>query len=146
MNWTFEGNDVTEIPEGYIGFVYCITCSINGKKYIGKKLFTFARTKVKTITLKNGEKRKKKIRDRVDSDWMEYYGSSDYLKKDIELLGIENFNREILYICKTKDECTYRESEEIFKRQALLTEAYYNAWIACKTRKSNVIGKIPFKE
>ena len=146
MNWVFEGKEVIEMPEGHIGFVYLITCSVNGKKYIGKKLFTFARTKVKTITLKNGEKRKKKIRDRVDSDWREYYGSSDYLKADIELLGVDKFTREILYICKTKDECNYRETEEIFKQQALLTDDFYNAWVSAKIRKSNVIGKIQFKE
>lgn len=142
MNWKYNGEDVTEIPEGYFGFVYLITNTKTGKKYIGKKFFSFSRTKVKTIVLKNGEKRKKKVKDRVDSDWREYYGSSEYLKADIELLGVENFDREILHLCKTKAECSYLETDEIFKNKALLSEAWYNSWVSCKIRKDHVINKI----
>lgn len=145
MDWLLNGEPVTEIPEGYYGFVYLITNKIDNRKYLGKKFFTFARTKVKTVTLKNGTKKKKKLRDRVDSDWKEYYGSSEHLKKDIELLGVDNFIREILHLCKTKTECTYRESEEIFKRDALLTEEYYNGWIACRVRKAHVINQVEIK-
>jgi hypothetical protein len=43
--WLFEGNPVTEPPEGSVGFVYRITRLDTGRKYIGKKLLTFRRTK-----------------------------------------------------------------------------------------------------
>ena len=74
-----------------MGFVYCITNTITGKMYIGKKLAKFSKTKIKTVTLKNGKKKKKKIRSKTDSDWQEYYGSNLELNKDVEQLGKENF-------------------------------------------------------
>ena len=37
MTWMFEGKPVKDIPEGYVGFVYEITNTTTGRKYIGKK-------------------------------------------------------------------------------------------------------------
>ena len=104
--------------------------------------FKFAKTRTKTVTLKNGTKKKKKIKDKVDSDWIDYYGSSDLLKADIEKLGKENFKREILFLCKTKGECSYLESWMIFSTHSLLREDYYNSWVSARVRKDHVIGKI----
>ena len=75
MTWIYQGNAVEQLPEDCVGFVYLITNNTNGRKYIGKKLAKFSKTTVKTVKLKNGNKRKKKIRSKVDSDWREYYGS-----------------------------------------------------------------------
>jgi len=97
MSWTYQNQIVEILPEDCVGFVYLITNNISGRKYIGKKLAKFAKTSYKVVTLKNGTKKKKKIRSKVDSDWKEYYGSSDALTKDIDTLGKENFSREILY-------------------------------------------------
>ena len=140
--WTFEGNLVNELPEDCVGFVYLITNSISGRKYIGKKLAKFAKTSVKTVTLKNGNKKKKKIRSKVDSDWRDYYGSSDELKKDIDTLGADKFTREILYLCKSKAECTYVEAREQFARKVLETTDYYNGQISCRIHQSHIMGKI----
>jgi hypothetical protein len=129
MHWTYSGNIIEIIPEGYIGFVYLITNTITGKKYIGKKLFYFSKVKYKTHVQKNGKKVKKKIKSLIDSDWQEYWGSSENLHKDIEKLGKENFTREILYFCKTKAELSYTESREQFDRRVLETDDYYNGII-----------------
>ena len=45
MTWLYKGNEVDEIAEEYIGFVYLITNTIDGKKYIGKKLAQFRKTR-----------------------------------------------------------------------------------------------------
>ena len=44
-DWTYKGKKVDSIPEEYEGFVYLITNTKNGKKYIGKKLAKFKTTK-----------------------------------------------------------------------------------------------------
>lgn len=142
MTWIFQGNPVEELPEDCVGFVYCITNNINGRKYIGKKLAKFSKTTQKTVKLKNGTKKKKKIRSKVDSDWREYYGSNDALKKDIETLGPENFTREILYYCKSKAECSYVEAREQFTRKVLESQDYYNGHIQVRVHGSHILGKI----
>ena len=72
--WTFEGKVFeTEDINGFFGFVYVITSLIDGKKYIGRKYFYSFRKK-------KGSKRRQKS----ESDWKEYYGSSDELKEEIE--------------------------------------------------------------
>ena len=142
MAWIYQNEPLTEIPEGYQAFVYVITCEPTGRKYVGKKLAKFSRTKYKTVTLKNGTKKKKKIRDKIDSDWQEYYGSSNELNKDIELLGKEHFRRDILFYCKTKAECSYIEAREQFARQVLESDDYYNNNIMCRIHGSHIRGKL----
>lgn len=142
MNWIYQGQEVIELPEDCVGFVYCITNNINNRKYIGKKLAKFSKTTQKTVKLKNGTKKKKKIRSKVDSDWRDYYGSNDALKKDIETLGPENFTREILYYCKSKAECSYVEAREQFTRKVLESQDYYNGHIQVRVHGSHILGKI----
>ena len=142
MTWTYRKKIVEEIPEQYIGFVYLITNTITGRKYIGKKLAKFSKTTYKTVTLKNGTKKKKKVRSKVDSDWKEYYGSSDLLSKDIQQLGKDKFTREILYYCKTKAECSYVEAKEQFKRKVLESDAYYNGHVQVRVHKKHINGKL----
>ena len=76
MTWLYQGSIVETLPEECIGFVYLITNKTSGRKYIGKKLAKFSKTSYKTIKLKNGNKKKKKIRTKIDSDWRDYYGSN----------------------------------------------------------------------
>ena len=116
MTWLYQGNPVDNLPEDSVGFVYIITNNLSGKKYIGKKLAKFAKTTYKTVKLKNGTKKKKKIRSKIDSDWRDYYGSNDELNRDVKTHGTENFTREILYYCKSKAECSYIEAREQFTK------------------------------
>lgn len=112
-----------------IGFCYCITNTITGKRYIGKKLFTFAKTK-------QIKKKKKKIR--VDSDWLTYYGSNDELNDDVKKLGAENFKREILHLCLTKGTANYMEAYEIMVNKAIISENFYNQWLSCKVSRNQI--------
>jgi len=142
MTWTFQGSVVDTLPEDCVGFVYLITNAITGRKYIGKKLAKFAKTTYKTVTQKNGIKKKKKIRSKVDSDWQEYYGSSDNLTKDVDLLGKENFTREILHYCTSKAHSSYLEAKEQFDRKVLESTDYYNGHISVRVHGSHIINKI----
>ena len=85
--WLYENNVVNELPEDCVGFVYQITNTTNGRMYIGKKLAKFKRSR------KPLKGRKNKRRYKIDSDWQDYYGSSDELTIDIKKLGKENFKR-----------------------------------------------------
>ena len=128
MTWYYGGVPFDE-DGTHFGYVYLIENLTNGRKYIGRKYFTKAGTKQV-----NGKR--KKIRK--PSDWEAYYGSNETLKREVVELGESNFRRTILYLCKTKSECSYLESREIFVRDALLTEEYYNDWISAKIRKAHL--------
>ena len=142
MTWLYESQEISALPEDCVGFVYLITNKLTGRKYIGKKLAKFSRTTYKTVKLKNGNKKKKKIRSKIDSDWQLYYGSSPELSKDVELLGSENFTREILYYCKSKSECSYIEAREQFARRVLESDDYYNGHIQVRVHGSHIKNKI----
>lgn len=142
MTWLYNDQPVETLPEDCVGFVYLITNLSSKRKYIGKKLAKFSKTTQKTITLKNGTKKKKKIRSKVDSDWRDYYGSSPELTKDVESQGKDNFKREILYYCNSKAECSYIEAREQFSRRVLESKDYYNGHIQVRVHGSHIINKI----
>jgi len=142
MTWLYEQTLVETLPEDCVGFVYLITNKLTGRKYIGKKLAKFSKTTYKVVKLKNGKKKRKKIKGKIDSDWQTYYGSSPELSKDVEALGVDNFSREILYYCKSKSECSYIEAREQFARRVLESQDYYNGHIQVRVHGSHIINKI----
>jgi hypothetical protein len=142
MTWIYQGTQIDTLPEDCVGFVYLITNNVSGRKYIGKKLAKFSKTTYKVVKLKNGTKKKKKIRSKVDSDWQEYYGSNDQLNKDVATLGKENFTREIIFYCKSKAECSYIEAREQFRHQVLESADYYNGQISVRVHGSHIRDKL----
>lgn len=130
MEWIYRGLPFEgPEPEQY-GFVYAITNTQNNKKYIGKKLFWFKKTKI----LKG-----KKKRYLAESDWKQYYGSSKYLLADVEMYGKEVFTREILTLCKSKGECSYFEAKAQFDYGVLLDkDLWYNDWIICRVHRKHL--------
>jgi hypothetical protein len=142
MTWYYQGSLVEQLPEDCVGFVYLITNNLTGKMYVGKKLAKFAKTSYKTIKLKNGNKKKKKIRSKIDSDWQEYYGSSTELTEDINSQGPDKFTRQILYYCKSKAECSYIEAREQFSRRVLESNDYYNGQISVRVHGSHIKNKL----
>jgi len=142
MTWLFENAPVEVLPEDCVGYVYLITNLVTGRKYIGKKLAKFSKTTYKVVKLKNGNKKRKKIRSKIDSDWQTYYGSNDELNKDIQTLGQDNFKREILYYCNSKAQCSYIEAREQFRHQVLESDDYYNGQISVRVHGSHIKNKI----
>jgi hypothetical protein len=131
--WTYQGEIIDEnVPEDAISFVYSITNLTNDRKYIGKKTFSFKKTR-KPL---KGQKRKRKSYS--DSGWREYYGSNLELNTERELIGNDKFKREILRFCKSKGEASYWEAKFIFEVDAILSESYYNGWISVKVSKSHI--------
>jgi hypothetical protein len=120
----------------YVGFVYLITERDTDKKYVGKKFFWSTR---KLAPLK-GQKRKRTVKKQ--SDWMNYYGSSEELKLLVETKGGDAYHREILHLCKTKGECSYLEAKEQFERDVLLREDYYNEFIGCKIHSKHLPKRV----
>ena len=133
--WLYDGEEFTsEMIGDYVGFVYVITNKSNRKKYVGKKLF---KSKRKLPPLKGKTRRRIKV---VESDWQDYFGSSDEVKLLVEEHGRDNFIREILHLCNTKGEMGYMEAKEQFDRNVLLDDTYYNGIIQCKIHRSHVKG------
>lgn len=131
-DWIYNGKPIVEPPEGYIGFIYIIYLP-DGRKYVGKKLWNFKKTK---------QVKGKKKKYLAESDWKTYFGSSDEVKQEVVKHGCDKFDREILHMCKTKGELNYMETWEIFKRKALLDDTYVNGWVSCRITKKHVMGKI----
>jgi len=82
------------------GFVYITTNIINGKKYIGQKIF--------------------------DNRWKSYLGSGIHLKSAIKKYGKENFSREIIAIAYSKEELNKLEIMFIKEHDAVKSNDYYN--------------------
>lgn len=142
MVWLYENTQIEQLPEDCVGFVYLITNNVTGRKYIGKKLAKFSKTSYKVVKLKNGNKKRKKIKSKIDSDWQLYYGSNDQLNKDILALGADNFTREILFYCTSKAACSYIEAREQFNHRVLESDDYYNGQIVCRIHGSHIKNKI----
>jgi hypothetical protein len=126
--WRFNG-EVFESHhiEDYFGFVYLISSNKTNRRYWGRKYFWSFRTPP-------GKKRRVK----QESDWKKYYGSCPELKEDIKKYGKEFFNREIISLHKTKGDCNYEETRQLFLNNVLReslddgSPAYYN---------SNILGR-----
>ncbi len=127
--WIYNNKPLEEIPEKAYGYVYLITNNQTGRKYIGKKLFWFSKTK---------QVKGKKKRTKVESDWRDYWSSSDELKKDVETLGTDKFTREILHICGNKGMCNYLEAKEQMIREVLESDKYYNSQIQCRVHRTHI--------
>lgn len=127
--WSYNGKEFTSEDIGdYYGFVYCITNTETGKKYIGKKFFISSRTK----TVK-GKKKKFK----VESDWKNYYGSNAVLQKEAAA-NPEKYQREILHLCMKKADCSYYEIKEQIERNVLFDDNYYNEFIGCRIHQKHL--------
>lgn len=131
--WFYKGEVFTsEMIEDYVGFVYLITDKSNNKKYVGKKLLT---SKRKLAPLKGKTRKRTVVKE---TDWQKYYGSSEEVKLMVEEKGVDNFHREILYLCISKGQLGYLEAKYQFEHDVLLRDDYYNGIIQCKIHRNHV--------
>lgn len=95
-----DSNEKKSVQNNYYGFIYITTNNINGKKYIGQKKYY--------------------------GNYETYIGSGIALKNAINKYGKENFTREIIENCKTKEELDSREKFWIEYYNATESEDFYN--------------------
>lgn len=110
-------------PNDYFGFVYMIVNKESGKFYIGKKQF---HNRIKRKPLKG------KTRNRItykESDWKNYWSSSEDLQTQILLEGEDKFDRIILALCKTKIDMSYTEVEVQVTLNVLANSKAFNGAI-----------------
>lgn len=131
--WLFEDKEFEpDNLDDYQGFVYMLTDTVTGKRYIGKKFFW----STKKLPPLKGKKRKRTVKSQ--SDWLTYCSSNNEIKAIVEKEGLSRFKREILKLCKTKGECTYWESKLQFQYDVLLDDTFYNDFIMCRIQGSHV--------
>lgn len=132
-DWLYRGEPFLN-PGEYYGFVYIITNLLSNKQYIGKKFFW---------STKRRQVNKVRKRYKVESDWKEYWSSSDDLKEDVRTLGAENFKREIIHLCNNKGTTNYLEAKEQMLHAVLEdSNAWYNSWIMVKVHRSHIKNKM----
>lgn len=108
-----EWKNIPDNYEDYLGFIYLITNKTNGRFYIGQKSFWKI---VKYPPLKGKVNRRYR---KKETKWREYWGSSEWLLRDIEKLGEDNFEREILKLCKNKTELNFFETKMQIEKDVL---------------------------
>jgi len=130
MLWTYEGTPVKQPPDCAHSFVYVITNTISGRRYIGKK--SLLKSKLK----KSGNR---KSRIFAQSDWREYFGSNKELLADVAYYGHLNFTREILHWCRTKGDANYLElKEQILHGVLEHPDLYYNNFIGARIHRKHL--------
>jgi hypothetical protein len=135
VEWLFDDVPFVETPNDYEGFVYVIHNPTTERYYIGQKRFWTTR---KLPPLKG---RKNRRHRRIESDWRNYWGSSEALHQDIELYGTEYFSRNILQLCTSKGELNYVEAKLQFEYDVLFDPHSYNGIINCKIHRSHLSKK-----
>lgn len=139
MNWVYKNNELMDdmIPAKAQGFIYILTYTPTGQRYIGRKLLTKAHRR---------QQNKKIIRSRVESDWREYWSSSPEIKAMIEREGTDNFVREVLVFADTKGQLNYLEEKFLYYVGALESESWLNSNIRSKMYKRNILNKLDIEE
>ena len=140
MNWNYLGteiNELVQVPENMIGFIYLIEFT-NGMKYIGKKHLYQTRTLKQLINKKRDNVIEVKYRNtgkgyrqayevvKVESNWRTYTGSAKECK------NLTPRKKSILQFCKNEYELTYYEVYYQFAYD-VLTDAYFI--------NDNILGK-----
>jgi len=100
-HWNIVNKELFD--ESHHGFLYVITDKRNDKRYIG----------VKTL----------------HTSWKAYTSSSTELNSEIDMVGKENFDFDILFSCEMKGDLSYMEAKMILHTNALLSDMWYNKWV-----------------
>jgi hypothetical protein len=139
-DWLYEGNpwtpDYEDIPEEYVGFVYQITDNETGEMYIGQKRFR------KPKTLPITKTRKRRVKTSVESDWREYYGSSQVIKENIVAGLTDRYTREILRFGYSKGDLSYLETVEQIEKGVLFDPKYLNGIVNCRIHQKHISKRL----
>ena len=114
-HWVFKKNNKSFTPNlDKFGFVYIITNTKNSRAYIGCKQYFHLRNKKK-----------------VESNWKDYTGSSQYLNDDIKKIGKKHFIFEVIGEYKNKRSLRYYEMKYQMI-EGTNQRLFYNAYVGGK--------------
>ena len=145
-SWLYKNeiiNTIEDIPSPTpFGFIYIVTHTPSGKKYLGKKSFYHTLNKklgkkellIQPITRGRTKTTKQVIKE---SDWKTYYGSEEYIKQKIKEGKQDEFTREIIHLVPSKKLLTYFECKYQFMYSVLENTDWIN---------SNILGKFYKKD
>ena len=88
-----------EITDPY-GFVYITTCLVNGKRYLGQRVFA--------------------------KGWKTYIGSGVAFTQAVKRYGKENFTREIVHVCYSQEELNKAEYDLSVCLNVVESDDFYN--------------------
>ena len=130
----FQENDEIQI-------IYKITCKVNNMYYLGRKIM-FHTKKTRLSKKKKLELNTRKVFEykKVDSDWLNYYGScknEDWLNY-MDVLGLDKFDREILMFIEGKTKAAYYEAKILFSDEGMMHPKCVNGNILNKFFKSRL--------
>lgn len=126
------------------GFIYIIRDKTIGRAYIGKKQFWAKKPKTKGCKTAVADKGSPKWKHCCwkESDWRTYRGSSKSLAKHMKEFPDNDYEYEILYLCRSRGVLTYSETQEQWRRDVLgmkMTDGNtYRYW-------NRAIGAIKFR-
>lgn len=147
--WLYQNKVINSLEDfGYdipIGFIYITTHTPTGKKYLGKKsLFSTTNKKLGKkelealpVTRGRTPTTKQVIKE---SDWKSYYGSEDFIKKEIKLKHHSDFTREIIQLVNSKKQLTYYEMKYQFQ-YGVIEPITGDEWL-----NHNILGKFFTKD
>lgn len=142
--WLYQGKEIkeiTDIPENIFGFIYIVTHTPTGRKYLGKKQLMSVQKKAlgkKELALLTDGRASKKKTVIKESDWKTYYGSHAEIKQMIKDGKSLEFEREILTFVPNKKLLTYYETKYLFINEVLeKSNEYIN---------DNILGKFYKKD
>ena len=137
--WLYKGKEIKELsdmPGDPFGFIYEVTHTPTGRKYLGKKQLLSVQKKAlgkKELALLTDKRSSKKKTVIKESDWKIYYGSQAEIKQLIKDKKHLEFTREILTFVPSKKLLTYYETKYLFINGVLETQ---NEYI-----NDNILGK-----
>lgn len=142
--WLYQGKEIKEItdmPENTFGFIYIVTHTPTGRKYLGKKQLISVQKKAlgkKELALLTDGRASKKKTVTKESDWKTYYGSHPEIKQLIKDKKHLEFTREILMFVPNKKLLTYYETKYLFMNEVLEPGSnYFNDSILGKYYKGD---------
>ncbi len=138
--WLYGGVCLKTPPVGYYGFIYKITDD-KGNVYFGKKAFEHSKkTAISKKARKLSGSRKRVEKKKVDSGWLDYWGSSKsllaYFEENPQAKDFST--REIIKFCVDKVNLAYWEMVTLVEERVLFRNDCWNGNVSGKYFKGRV--------
>jgi hypothetical protein len=144
--WLYKNKEIkelTDMPEPTFGFIYEVTHTPTGRKYLGRKQLISVQKKTlgkKELALITDKRLSKKKTVTKESDWKTYYGSNPIIKQMIKEGKQDEFTREILMFVPSKKLLTYYEDKYLYINGVIETDSnYFNDNISGRFFKKDFI-------